>query len=231
MRGLLIVSHERSGTHFLMNSMAMNFSKFKPNTWRDFAAVTDEKLIKYSIDLNKDVSFIMKSHHQYKTIKNLIDYIKKRFDIVYIVRDGRDVMTSSYHHFKRQFWIKQDVTFSDFIRGNFDKSGHRFGWYDRRISSMVKRWVNHTNGWNNKAIIVKYEDLNINYQNTMIKLANKLNYQFPTYKIFEKPTIKNSFSINPRKGIVGDWVNKFSKEDLEFFNSIAGKTMEKLGYN
>ena len=33
----------------------------------------------------------------------------------------------------------------------------------------------------------------------------------------KRPLPNKSFSINPRKGIVGDWKNIFSKEDLIFF--------------
>jgi len=35
-------------------------------------------------------------------------------------------------------------------------------------------------------------------------------------------------SVMPRKGIIGDWKNHFTDQDLEFYRSVVGENTERL---
>ena len=95
---------------------------------------------------------------------------------------------------------------------------------------MTERWLFHVQSWLSskiKIFIVRYEDLKFKFKDTIADIANLLKFEAP--EPICEPTLKDR-SIDPRKGIVGDWSDQFTANDLVSFNNSASKCMNKLGY-
>lgn len=183
-------------------------------------------------------------------------YSRRFHNVVAMMRDGRDIMVSAYHHFlfpnehNLQFSIdrnRRHLQFQDYddLRGNLPRfiefmftKFPRLGWSTRFTwSGFVDSWLDRG------APLVKYEDLLDIPHETLRNLTlclsgrelgdDRLNEIVDKYS-FRKMTgrspgqeQKNSFA---RKGIAGDWKNNFSPEAREIFHHYAGDHLIKLGY-
>ena len=173
---------------------------------------------------------IIKSHSLYQeAFKN----------VIYIVRDPRDVYVSYFHYLKKQ--LPEEMTFSQFLR---------------KTDIYPSRWHTHVESWlgqSNVSLVIKYEDLlHDTYQETK-KITDLLfeNYlesskieaaitasSFKQMKKIEqekgRPFLnedsKSKATTFVRKGAQGDWTNYFSQDDEQFLLDEAGEIMEHLGY-
>jgi hypothetical protein len=129
---------------------------------------------------------------------------------------------------------------------HFDKNRPKY-W-----ESHIESWIDFGNSSNFDFKLISYEDLSKNFDEAMKSLASFLGMEDLLRKFPEKPPLKKpddflskaNRSIKkflgkkqkvkpaafPRKGIVGDWKNHFSKEDLEFIFEQAGNAMKKFHY-
>lgn len=226
MKNILVVGHERSGHHFLMNTIMLNWNRYDSENWHDFP-IRHNTIFEFikNVPLNRDK--IYKTHHQWYNFQDCFDELLEKFHVFYVIRDGRDVMVSAYYHFKFQnmFYEIGKKTFSEFIR--LDPKDMKIRLYSMiEPENMVLRWVEHVNSWIDKGIeVIKFEDMKNNWNDVVVKVEQLLGKS--DTKI--KPTLDN-ICVNPRKGIVGDWKNHFNKEDLNYFNKYASETMNKLEY-
>ncbi len=179
-------------------------------------------------------------------------------NMTFLMRDGRDVMVSFYFHFTRQVQNpnqKNSNIFIDrlrnligpdadpldvrthlpvFIEYLFENPvGCRQNWRDYNLS-----WLNHPN-----VSYIKYEDLRVDCVSSMNTLVSslvgeKLNEDRVGHAV-EHFSMKRMTGRNPgeedkgsfiRKGVVGDWVNHFTKESAEVFDRLAGDALIELGY-
>jgi hypothetical protein len=154
---------------------------------------------------------------------------------IYIVRDGRDTLVSSY-----KYWVnggsprfkigdaieKHNVSFSQFLRGETPWNGGKELIHYNHVLDPVCHWVNHTR-WIYYAYYVRYEDLKNNFREAI----NTVSREFNTPLIHADPKpVDKLVGVKPRKGIVGDWKNYFNEKDLEYFWKKAGHRMVELGY-
>lgn len=184
-----------------------------------------------------------------------LDFINKLFDnskIIYVHRDGRDVMTSLYYYGKKYMPEVADLSFSEFIRmeNNFD-----FGSYEG-ILNRVEYWKFHVESWlKNKAIMhVSFEDYKNAYEKTIIRTAKYLDLNPPEKiikmtrhappKLLSKNKIfmrlfnsynyrfskKKYQSYYFRQGTSGDYKKHFTDKDYDFFYGITKDLMIQLRY-
>lgn len=175
---------------------------------------------------------------------------------ILLVRDGRDVIVSAYYHFiighdrnpsfltakwRKQLGVadheeveKHLPAFIDLFFANF------------RIGGQVMNWANYIDSFNlgsNDLHVVKYEDLLQDGFEALSGLISWLeNYKVSDSQIervIEKYSFKNitgrvagqeDSSQFLRKGIAGDWKNKFTKEAINRFDKWAKPQLELLGY-
>ena len=171
--------------------------------------------------------------------------------VIYLVRDGRDVMVSYFFYInaftkkkrlalKKHFW---EVASHKFGVSKIETSLKRSGFH-RFLRQHASEWANHVNTWiaRNPTAVVRYEDLHTVPKETLDSLMMRLNAQVLSDIIlkavemfnFQRLTGRQSGEEDRksffRKGIVGDWKNHFSKRDLDCFQHEAGDTLEMLGY-
>lgn len=220
---VLVVSHERSGTHYLINTIAKNFGY----------SSREESILGNPGDLHKKIrslagaEIIIKGHQQFQWFKPHIDDILEKVKVVYIVRDGKDVLTSCFHYMHKRrdtgsfpptgAGRKED--FGAFIRSN--PAAYNFdGWYSSDKSvNMPQRWARHVAGWYPVpgALVVRYEGLKNDFRSVVMdKLAPHLGLDIVHREPVE-PTLKDR-GIDNRLGTIGDHKNIFSEQDYEFYN-------------
>ena len=224
-KNVIVISHERSGTHFLINTIAANFPYYSNN---------EISVVGNSVELNHIFSWyfterekrIFKSHHQFYFFTSFFEDLIKHFHIFYIVRDGRDVLTSCFEYFKKNPYVFPTArTFSDYIA-----KVRYLGYSIKYSENMIERWVNHINSWAtvwDRIHIIRYEDLIIHFESTVSSIADIMSLNMTSQ--LRRPTLEDR-CVSPRKGVVGDWENHFSKKDVQIFDSIAYDCMKAIGY-
>ncbi len=157
--------------------------------------------------------------------------------VIYVVRDGRDVYVSYYHHLQQ--FLPPDTTFSQFLKS-------------RKIWPC--RWSNHVTGWlTNSApgqlLLVRYEDMLADGVDQLRRVADFIGIEATTddlknavarstFDAMQKTESKKG-RFKPesgpkqfvRKGIAGDWKNTFTATDLRTFNRLDGPTLDWLNHS
>lgn len=267
---ILVISHRRSGTHWTIDTVRNNFA----STSRTF--LTLERLLpwhKDSISLDKFQSLlasqdgipIIKTHllptlgafTQEPALEGFVHGLLDKSKIVYVYRDGRDVLVSLYHYAKKFNPEIEQISFSDFIR--MDDEGSRSVGNGECISRM-EYWRRHVEGWLARPDVLglQYESLHSNYEESVANIANFLELkpqsnikkiELPKYgnrssatgkmvakamdmlrSMLRPKSLGKSSAVLPRKGVVGDWRQHFAEEDLLLFDTVAGDLMRQLGY-
>jgi hypothetical protein len=263
---MLVVSHRRSGTHWTIDAIKgncasvgqsyLNLDRLLP--WHE----SPLSITQFESLLGAQEGLVLIKTHAPPTLEpftvddSLLEYVQRLFaqsDLVYVYRDGRDVLVSLYHYMRHYDPRIREASFSDFIRmeSQFDvvpASEHRM--------NRVEYWKFHVQGWleHTASCGVSYEDLHADYEDVIVTLARRLGLKiegnvkpvdiphspYPPNElrrlarrtarlILGRPSSTSS-AILPRKGIVGEWRQHFSHEDILFFEGIAGDLLQELGY-
>lgn len=234
-KNILLISHPRAGLHFTLNSIADNWNYNKDRIL--VPPVNDVTILEKFFRRHNSIDHIFKSHHSFDVLESMMPMIIKRFKVIYIIRDGRDVMTSLFFFFQNYknhlFPHCKDILSLMSENPNNWKMGGKYDF--GTFSNYVERWVDHTSKWydyycdTGNIELIRYEDLcnKIGFYGTICRLGSFFNTK-PKLPI-TKPTVKDVGVFN-RKGIVGDHKNHFKKEDYDFFNYYAKDNMIKLRY-
>jgi hypothetical protein len=265
---VLVISHERSGTHFLIDSIVKNiesaiFPKIRPsfssleNLFLPHdQSVTDEF---YEYTFETEGIKIFKTHmlpeeiETYRTQEAFfnsekdLEIIKEVYENsykIYIKRDVKDVLVSLFYYMKKggglhnamKQRVKQE-NISDFIRSTNFRIMPSRGFEEKKDGNLVKYWNYHNSTWKESAdVFINYRNLKKDFVGTIEEIAKELNVENELVDDIQKPEFlkptgnvildkirarmawllyKNS-SVAPRKGVIGDYKNHFSKNDLEF---------------
>jgi hypothetical protein len=161
--------------------------------------------------------------------------------VIYVVRDGRDVIVSYYHR-KVSRGFAYDG-FSDFLR--------------RHLKGEVGTdgsWHSHVLGWLDRpekpSLVLRYEDLKQDAVREMQRVSSLLEIncdqadvatavkqtefgrmrsrEVEHYKGGQGRSTESGHEI--RKGVRGDWRNYFSEADSDLFWKTSGEAMDLAGY-
>lgn len=189
----------------------------------------------YPMEGNSDDSKkyrVTKTHVRLKNIKE----IKEDDFVIYLVRDGRDAITSNAHY--RKNFIEPKSKLDDTIEHGIvaPLNSHFGGW-----SSNLQSWIDRAD------LIVRFEDLIENPIRFLKELEAKVNLPNPDYskiKTFSQlkhgaPRYgsggrKNEGNLHSKaffnKGKVGQWKEAFSSKHKALYWLFHGDEMESLGY-
>lgn len=173
--------------------------------------------------------------------------------VVYLARDGRDVMVSFYFHKIRV--AKENPAVAKWLANalgeNYDPEDvkynmPRFIEHEMQHPTYTKtNWPTYVESWWGKPGVtcVRYEDLLTNGTDTIEKILHGIGIDAiqreriaETYRHFEFKNMagraqgtenRESFL---RKGVSGDWKNYFSRQAAEVFDGFAGDVLKRAGY-
>ena len=233
----MVVSHERSGTHFLMNTLDNNF-QYISRPWINFDFELGINFHSAKTILNffhklhdKPILNIVKSHHHFYFFDKIIPYLSKQFHIFYIFRDPRDTMVSFFKLINHFQWDEgpKTATVGDFIRAQ--PRGGIMRYQKEQSPDMLSRWQDHVEAWYNYAQkndsihLVKYRDLNLKFEDTVQKIGKIIDQKVEKIK---RPGLKENV-IHKGKGHVGGYNKYLSEDDNQYVLDQVGSTLEKLG--
>lgn len=175
---------------------------------------------------------------------------------ILLVRDGRDVIVSAYYHFiighdrnpsfltakwRKQLGVVDYEEVEKHLPAFIDLFFTRF-----RIGGRGMNWANYIDSFDLSSPdlhVVKYEDLLRDGLGTLRGVISYIEKDSITdhqlHAVLETYSFKNitgrvagqeDSSQFLRKGIAGDWKNKFSKEAMDRFYKWAKPQLELLGY-
>ena len=184
----IVISHERSGTHFPINSLASCYGYINDpyvdldrNTininYYDSTAI-GEVLLK--IGRERSLANVVKSHHEAGFFSGELDRITKRYVVFYILRDPVRVMMSFWRFLHQWYWmegpkVKDPITFI-----KTEPSGQLMRYQVYQYASMLNRWESHVKGWLKEGercerlVVIRFEDLDQNFEDTMSQLSTVL---------------------------------------------------------
>jgi hypothetical protein len=219
------------------------------NTWMRF--MIGNYLSGGKIDFINVHSFMPDMHYQADEVeKSTLDprIIKSHFafrpefkNVIYLVRNGKDVAVSYYHFHRRSKLIPEDCTFADFLP-KFNEGSVEFG-----------KWSTHVDSWlgngPDRFLFIRYEDLKTNPVGELIKICifakmevdlERLRYAVEVSK-FEN--MSKLDAEQPRRGIEPkdkdqlfvraggtNYDKDFDAELDRHFLDAHGATMKRLGY-
>jgi len=263
-KNIIIASHRRSGTHLTIDSILNNFSIF--DNENDYIIETLDHLTshdknnKISVEDLKEImhgkSSLLKTHST-SCIDDFFtgdrvdqDYVRSLFSdakVIYVYRDGRDVLVSLYSYMKSFNKGIKDVSFGDFIRmeNKFDDNG-----YTGKLN-RVEYWNYHVEGWlnNSDCLFLRFDEIKNDYKKTLCKISEFIDVPLnknivdirrngaegsASYFGRVKEKIKKIVSsnkitsVNFRKGGVGGWKEYFDDNDEAFFEEMAGALKDRI---
>lgn len=236
-KDILILSCERSGTHFLIDSIVKNYPQYGQFPRVDVPASGDPVLFhKFFEDFEYGKGRIVKDHHQWESYKEIWEEIKDKFYVIYIMREGKDVMTSWHYYFNRaprhEFPFTKNV--GDLMRRNPQRYSFDLAYSKVRSDTMVERWAQHLKSYlmaranpDVNIMVLSYEDLYVDFDTVISYIGAYIGNVFPKTPL-QRPTPLSGSGIAPRKGIIGDWMNHFIDRDEEFFYNEVSKVSPEL---
>jgi len=158
--------------------------------------------------------------------------------VVYLLRDGRDVMVSYYHH--NRALMGDDFDFFAMVRDGV-------GLFPCKWHEHVEAWL--ANPYGADMILIKYEDLQTNPVEALQRFCEFVD-ESRDMEFLRRVAIKASFNKmrekevrygwdDPqwprekpfvRRGRVGSYKDEMPQDVLNVFLSQAGETLRKLGY-
>ena len=168
---------------------------------------------------------------------------------VYVVRDGRDIMTSLFCHTPSWHTRSHLSGLGKKARDNNDIAAF-VEWQFSTIkpASSYVNWPTHVRSYfeanNSNLILTKYEDLHREGEKTLSNIVSNLTEELADLDKVRIALDKYSFTKQTgrlpgqeaaqgtwaRKGKVGDWINYFTPEAAEVFDHYAGDILIELGY-
>jgi len=240
MKPILVVTHERSGTHLTINLINhLDSGKFTTIGYLPKSPTTHYKREDYINSTWKDVhlfghipDLVCKSHHQVEFMEDYLDFVFSKFKVIYVKRDLLDMLTSYY----KFLFNPQDPKppFEDWIFMSPNEVGQKYlltaenhfkgpdPHIFREPENYIQRWKWHHRGWekyNSDILLLNYEDILHNFPNQKVKIE-----EFTGRKIADKiPDPKDPLltNFNPGKGIVGSHKEVMSPE-------LISKILDKL---
>ena len=238
---VFLVTYPKTGTTWIAEIVRCITQKRNPN--RDipdmgmlrFEMANQEQLETWSSprSISTHLPFDMVMRHSEHPVK-----------YIYLARNPKDVAVSFFHFMRSDPLFDFNGTWSEFLQ-HFMKGDIFYGSYFDHISA----WWSHKDDEN--VLFLKYEDLKQDLQSQVQIIAEFLGFEFseeearsvkeqctfqamksnPKLNINKLPKSKSLLkkSSHLRKGIVGDWKNHFSEEQLAEFDRVYQSRLKGTG--
>jgi hypothetical protein len=236
----MVVSHERSGTHFLMNSLA-NCYGYVTTPWIDFDRPTFNINYYYlpeARDLllalaDRPMANVVKSHHTVEFFNGELHRITERYVLFVICRHPVPTMLSFWRFLHQWPWNEGPKTIDPLAFARAEPWGRLMRFQMRQWPSMLERWAAHVEGWLDAAdgsprvVVVRYEDLDQKFEATMQGFAEHLGR--PAQALVRPVRDYNVIPPGPVDP-AGNGLSPDIDGLRELCRKQVGQTMSRLGY-
>lgn len=181
-------------------------------------------------------------------IKSHFPFRKEYPNVIYLVRDGRDVAVSLYYFLIKMKQLKPEVKFSDYLENYFFGGKSPFGHWNEHVFS----WVKKNKGKN--MLVIKYEDM-LNEPKVMLEKMVRFSgltidqdklgvaVERASFKSMQQDEKKNAEHLKTlghdsshtkygiiREGKKGTWKEMFTEAEEKKFWDLYGDASLFLGY-
>lgn len=252
---IVVCSHPRSGTHLTLDTLRRNFPACRTLT-RPLETVHNHYFAAEALNLEKyrrrpqwvkkillrGQRPLVKTHME-PDLPHLVEYagefrewLLSEADFIYVVRDGRSVM-SSFYLFLQSFNETARCPFPEFLRGAPQEPG-----------THLHYWVRHVEDWKNKPGVktIRCEDMLKRTPDTLKELAEFLGEELVLRDPALPPKPSSRWQVRLRRlypeadttailsfyggAKTEDWRKLFTDEDMAYFLEICAPLMEQFGY-
>jgi hypothetical protein len=232
---VIVASHERSGTHFLINTLALNFG-FSPKwidsditSGADFYLASHFRAYLTCLE-HTSKGRIVKEHHHPGFLEPLFDTLREKFIVFYIYRNPADVMCSHWRYVRAAERREGPVVESPaaFMRAAPSRGMLRYQM--EQHATILDRWRAHVDAWTTlgveraAAVAIGYEELNLDFDGTVARIARRLG--MPCQRPVRPSASKNV--IVPGPGRVGGFQELLSAADIAFIREATEPTLQRL---
>jgi hypothetical protein len=184
---VMVVAHERSGTHFLMNALAacygyvswplfnldlphVNINYYHPPAVRDTLLALAAR----------PMANVVKSHHPADFFAAELPRLTRRYVVFSICRDPVATLLSYWRFLHRWPWAEGPRVADPLAFARAEPCGRMMRYQMRQYPHLMARWAAHVEGWLAAAgavprvVVVRYEDLDARYGETMRGFAGVL---------------------------------------------------------
>lgn len=231
----IVVSHERSGTHFLMNSLARSYG-YVARPWVNL------DLTHYPINYHapwelarvltahgsKHIANVVKTHHAAEFFAPILPDLQRDFVLFYIHRHPVEVMISFWRFINRWQWHEGPRRGDPALFALAEPEGQLMRYQMHQRASMLDRWARHVEGWLELAegqpriVAVRFDDLRDRYAETVAGFAGVL--EAPPQDLTPAP--QSDYIVG-----TSDPYSDGHRAALEAAaREAAGETMQRLGY-
>ena len=222
---VFVASHRRSGTHLTLDSLVANFDCFESG-FQNFDAENcklNAGLYKTHMDGNEASRFL-----------------NPESKVIYVVRDGRDVMVSLFNYAKTHDSSVRDMKFSEFLRSPNPyacseefKGLSRVAFWSRHVESWLSRedvpvQVVTFDGWKNsfrQLLSELGQFLEVSPKSTPKSMVMKPGQNW-SKKLLRKVGLLKTTAIQFRGGRSDVWKEHFDSESLDYFSKESEKTYQ-----
>ena len=256
MKKVLVVSFQRSGTHFLINTLASNFAGIEDG-WVDVVHAEDNKWVKdlkpenlhdkireQVIDLypESEMQQCLKTHYQAYFFERFWSELREHYHIVYILRDPRDVMVACYNYYNKTNYevFVRESDFSKFLRAELwdvRTETQPFSYSLVKPKDIVDKWQKHVLSWlpyrDRGVTFVHFTDLKNNLEGVIGEIESQTSLQRKNDELtavtIEDSRYRPDFKDDKlARGRIGAWRDYFKPEDLEFLESQLLNEIKKV---
>jgi hypothetical protein len=241
----MVVGHERSGVHFLMNALAacyehvslphVDFDRHAFNINYFYPPEITRTLL--GVIAARPLANVVKSHHAADFFDGQLPQISERFVLFYVYRDPVAVLSSFWRFIQKWQWTDGPKRDDPVAFAAAEPCGQMMRYQVRQHPSLMLRWAAHVEGWLNAAqatpriIPVRYEDLDSQYEDTLCSFANCLGRQ-PS-AVVRPPRDRNFIKGLAITGL--DEPQQSAEQDpntalRRLCEQTIGKTMARCGY-
>jgi hypothetical protein len=238
---VLVVTHERSGTHFLMNSLAGCYG-YVSQPWIDLDAATDNLLHTHGRPGIRDallglaarpLANVVKSHHAAEFFEGELARLTERYVVFVVCRDPVPTLLSFWRFMFRLPGDGGPKTADPLTFAAARPSGRVLRYQVQEHPDMMRRWAGHVESWlaaarqNPRIVVLRYEDLDQHFEDTVHSFAGPLG-QAPA--AIQRPA--RDFNVIP--GGPDDPLSTGRTPDVAALRQLCrqtvGATMARLGY-
>ncbi|CAL8284615.1 unnamed protein product [Merluccius merluccius] len=245
---ILIVTYPKSGTTWMQEVVPLILSHGDPvvvdtvPNWDRVPWLEETRACDLNLD-QRPPPRIFTTHFHHAMMSSSFFTVKPR--VIYLMRNPRDVFTSSFHYHGMASFLVDPGTQTEFL--------HKF--LDGKV--MFGSWFDHVKGWlsageHQHIMYICYEEMILDLQAAVARLAEFLDTPLDSEtigKIAERCVFKNmknnkmsNYSLVPselmdqntsmflRKGMAGDWKNQLTVAEGEDFDAVYRNKMQHVKY-